>query len=207
MYSKRIRELAKLIDKDSVVLDVGTDHAYLPILLMDKRIVKKVYAADISKNALDIAKKNIEKTTYDIKTILSDGLKGVKVKYDTLVIAGMGYSTIKGILSVDNLPNTILLQTNSDHYLMRVFMNEIGYKIEKEVVFIDKKIYYVLIKYVKGVEKLKGKYLMYGKSNNREYFEYLLNREKEILQNIPFRKKYIKLKNIIYLKSLLKENR
>ena len=35
---KRIETLASLVDKDAYVLDIGTDHAYLPIYLYKNNI-------------------------------------------------------------------------------------------------------------------------------------------------------------------------
>lgn len=46
---KRIETLASLVDKDAYVLDIGTDHAYLPIYLYKNNITKSIVGSDISK--------------------------------------------------------------------------------------------------------------------------------------------------------------
>lgn len=207
MYSKRIKAIASLVNEGSIILDVGTDHGYLPIYLIKKEISKKAYAADISENALSSAKKNIEKMNLPIDTFLSDGLEKIKVKYDTLIITGMGYLTIKGILESGKLPDNIILQTNSEHYNMRKYMMKIGYKIEKEITLEDKKIFYVIIKYIKEKEKLSKKELLFGKSNSKEYFNYLLNKNYMIIKKVPFKKKLELYYQNIVLKNLLKKNR
>ena len=58
---KRIETLASLVDKDAYVLDIGTDHAYLPIYLYKNNITKSIVGSDISKNALEYAKTNLVK--------------------------------------------------------------------------------------------------------------------------------------------------
>ncbi|MFI3260106.1 MAG: class I SAM-dependent methyltransferase [bacterium] len=207
MFSKRIKTIASLVDENSTILDVGTDHGYLPIFLMKNKLIKAAYASDVSENALDIAKVNIKNSKLKIPTILSDGLKDVDVDYDTLIICGMGFNTIKKILESGKLPKTIIIQSNSDHYLLRKYMVDCGYKIEEEVTLKDKKIYYVIIKYIIGTEKLSSTELHYGKSNNSQYFEYKLEKNKTIMKNIPLFKKFKFMKKNFYLKKLLKKNR
>ena len=46
MLSKRLREVAKFIDKGKVVYDVGSDHALLPCFLVQEKICDRVYACD-----------------------------------------------------------------------------------------------------------------------------------------------------------------
>lgn len=209
MFSKRIKAIASLIEVNSVVVDVGTDHALLPIYLYQQNISKNIVASDISNNALEFAKRNIKKSNYKIKTIVSDGLTNIKTEFDTLVITGMGFHTIKKIIN-DNpskLPDTIILQANSDHYLLRIYMQDMGYKIKKEIVVKERNIYYVIIKYIKGDYKLSKRYLLYGLSGNYEYLEFLLKRNKDIIKKVPLKKKLSLYLNNYYLKKLLKEYR
>ncbi len=205
--SKRIKEIASLVDKGATILDVGTDHGYLPIYLVKNKLVKKAYASDISKNALSYAEKNIKEENLNIKTYVSDGIKDIKVKYDTLIITGMGFHTIEGILENKNLPDTLILQSNSEHYNLRKYMNKIGYKIEKEITLKDKKIYYVIIKYKKEFEKLNYIDLLFGKSNNKDYFISLYNKNKEIIKSVPFLVKFGFIKKNILLKMLILFNK
>lgn len=207
MFSKRIKLIASLVDKNSVVLDVGCDHGYLPIYLIKNDIAKKAYASDISKDALSSAINNIKKENLPIQTILSNGLDEIDFSFNTLIITGMGFYTIKGILDNKKLPETIILQSNSDHALLRKYMMNLGYKINSEKTFKDKKIFYVVIKYFKGSEKLNKKELLFGKSKNYEYYEYLIQKNEKILNSVPFFKKRKINKNIKALKKLLKKYR
>ena len=200
MKSLRLLAIASLIDNGSSVLDVGTDHAYLPIILSQNKKCKSIIASDVSSNALKIAKDNLKKYHIDdVKLILSNGLDSINEEYDTIVRAGMGTSTIIKILENKKLPNNLIISSNNDLYKLRKFMNKIKYKIKEEIVILEKNKYYDIIKYQKGNEKLSYFKKMYGKSNDKKYYKYLLANEKFIFKKVNLFKKLNLLKNIIYL--------
>ena len=98
--SKRFKAIQDFLNVSDQFIDIGSDHAYVPIL-MAQRGSKKILATDIHAGALKIARKNIMDAGSEdvIQTQLADGLSGVVTEgYDTLVIAGMGYFTIEHIL-------------------------------------------------------------------------------------------------------------
>ena len=200
MKSLRLLAIASLIDKGSSVLDVGTDHAYLPIILSQNKKCKSIIASDVSSNALKMAKDNLKKYHInDVKLILSNGLDSINEDYDTIVLAGMGTSTIIKILENKKLPNNLIISSNNDLYKLRNFMNSIGYKIINEIIVYENKKFYDIIKYQKGKEKLSYYKKMYGKSNDKNYFKYLLEKDKLIYAKVKFFNKISLLKNIIYL--------
>lgn len=200
MINNRLLSIASLVKKNSIVIDIGTDHAYLPIYLVTNNICKRVIASDISENALKIAKTNIIKYKADnIKLCLSDGLKSIEDDFDTIVISGMGTSSIKKILSVDKLPNKIIISSNNDLFELRTFMNSINYKIIKEIVVCENDKYYDIISYEKGKEHLSKKYLLYGKSDDKNYYKYLLSKMIKVYKQINFTKKLKKIPSIICL--------
>ena len=194
----RIKTIASLVDKDSKLVDIGTDHGYLPIYLYENEITKNVMGSDISSNALKFAKANFEKHNLSdkIKLIVSDGFKNLDEKYDTAVISGMGTDTIKKILNIDNIPNKLIISSHKNVDELRLFMNEKGYKIIKEIVLQENDIFYDIIKYEKGNEILNKYELLVGKSNNLEYEKHLLEKYK-IIYNKSKNKKYLEYINII----------
>ncbi len=195
--SPRLLEIAKLVPRDSIVLDIGTDHAYLPIYLSLNSICKNIIASDVSKNALESGRKNLEKyRVKNVKLVLSDGLENITDTYDVITISGMGTNTILKILNKNNLPRNIIISSNNDLHLLRKSMNEKGYFIKKEVAIKDAGKYYDIILYEKGNEKLSSYQLLYGKSKNKDYYRYLLSKEKYIFSKS---KKFVHLRNIIYL--------
>lgn len=175
MLSIRLKTIAQFVDKDASVIDIGTDHAYIPIYLVQEGISKKVWATDVSENALNYAIKNIEEAGLEgvICTKVSDGLKNVDESFDIAILAGMGTTTIKHILQRKNIPETIILQSNNDLADLREFMNQLGYTLSLEKIVFENKKYYSIMKYVLGKELLTQEEVLFGKSNDLDYFMYL----------------------------------
>lgn len=194
----RIKALASLVDKDSRLVDIGTDHALLPIYLYENEITKKVTGSDISSNALEFAKNNLKKHNLSdkIKLIVSDGFTNLNDEYDTAVISGMGTDTIKKILDRENLPKKLIISSHKNVDKLRLFMNKKGYKIIKEITLKDNDIYYDMIKYEKGIETLSNYDILVGKCNDTEYKLYILDKYKRIYKKSK-NDKYLEYINII----------
>lgn len=208
MLNQKLKTIANLVDKNDTVIDIGCDHAYLAIYLKENNLCKEVYASDISANVLKTAKENIQKSKNNIQVYLSDGFKNINNdKIDTAIISGMGTTTILNI--IDNAPKNIIkyiISSNNEHERLRRVMLKKRFYIKKEIVIKEKDKYYPIILFTKEKKKETKLTLKYGKSNNKEYFKYLEDKEKQILNSIP--KKHIfkilkHLKNIHYLKKLI----
>lgn len=194
----RIKALASLVDNDALVVDIGTDHAYLPIYLYENDITKNIVASDISSNALLFAKNNLEKHNLrgKIKLVVSDGFKNLDECFDIAIISGVGTETIKKILDNEVLPNKLILSSHKNVSDLREYMFKIGYKIEKEIIVYENNIYYNIIKYVKGKDNLSKYDLLVGLSNDINYKKHLLNKYKETYEK-SHDKKYLEYINII----------
>lgn len=188
--SKRLKAITSYVAKDDKVVDVGCDHGLLSIYLIENNLVSKVIASDVNENALKNAISNIEKRNLHIKTVLSDGIEKIDLKdINTLIISGMGISTILHILH-DNKKlkkiNKLIIQANNDHYILRENLNEKGYYLKEESYTYDKNKWYVTSLFVKSDNKNTIDVLKYGFLNNEEYNDYLLKKNYEILKKIPF---------------------
>lgn len=194
----RIEAIASLVDNDALVVDIGTDHAYLPIYLYENDITKNIVASDISSNALLFAKNNLEKHNLrgKIKLVVSDGFKNLDECFDIAIISGVGTETIKKILDNEVLPNKLILSSHKNVSDLREYMFKIGYKIEKEIIVYENNIYYNIIKYVKGKDNLSKYDLLVGLSNDINYKKHLLKKYKEIYEK-SHDKKYLEYINII----------
>jgi len=194
----RIETIASLVDNDALVVDIGTDHAYLPIYLYENDITKNIVASDISSNALLFAKNNLEKHNLSgkIKLVVSDGFKNLDECFDIAIISGVGTETIKKILDNEVLPNKLILSSHKNVSDLREYMFKIGYKIEKEIIVYENNIYYNIIKYVKEKDNLSKYDLLVGLSNDINYKKHLLNKYKEIYEK-SHDKKYLEYINII----------
>lgn len=194
----RIKAIASLVDNDALVVDIGTDHAYLPIYLYENDITKNIVASDISSNALLFAKNNLEKHNLrgKIKLVVSDGFINLDECFDIAIISGVGTETIKKILDNEVLPNKLILSSHKNVSDLRKYMFKIGYKIKKEIIVYENNIYYNIIKYVKGKDNLSKYDLLVGLSNDINYKKHLLNKYKEIYEK-SHDKKYLEYINII----------
>jgi tRNA (adenine22-N1)-methyltransferase len=215
--SRRLSLLASLVPNGDTVYDIGCDHALLDIFLTLYNN-NTCYAIDISKSALEMAKKNVIKYHLEdkIHILCNDGINGIPIiENSTMVIAGMGSLTILEILeSNQDKFKRIIIQTNKDYYLLRKTMTKKQYKIKEEYVLKDKNIFYVIIVFEKGNISYSKKELEYGPCMLKEssedvimYYEYLLNKKKDILKKMPRGNldKKIKLKkDILWLKKTLK---
>ncbi len=196
MNSKRLQGIASLITINNKVIDIGTDHGYLPIYLVKEKNFKNVACSDISLDVLEGTKKNIQKYNLESKiaVYLSDGFINLPKTYDTAVLSGMGFYTIKKILEYNKLPRELIICCHNNLDMLRSFMQKIGYKIIKEVVVYEKGKYYVIIKYQKGIDNLTIEEIKFGKNYDYHYLNYLKEKYQKlkIEQNISKYDKLIK---------------
>lgn len=187
----RLQTIVDLVPKNSKVIDIGTDHAYVPIYLYLNNVTKNITATDISSNVLKSTYNNLKKYNLEdkIKLILSDGFKNVTDAYDLAIIAGMGTHTIIDILKAKDLPKTLIISSNNDYPLLREYLNSINYTLSKEMAILDNNKYYLIMYYVYGKENLSKEEILFGKSNNNDYYNYLHN----LYSKYPKYKEYLEL--------------
>ena len=136
MISKRLIEIAKLVQRNKVVFDVGSDHGQLPCFLLKEGIVEKAYAGDINEGPLSSAKANISKLHLEGKVIpvLSDGLANAPEDVKQVVISGMGYYTIEHILDNADVSkyDYFVVQSNTDVNYLRKYISDHNWTITNE---------------------------------------------------------------------------
>ena len=99
--SNRLELIASLAKNGVGVADVGTDHAYIPIMMRKSGYKGNIIAGDINECPLEKARISLENAglSDSVELVLCDGLSGVdSSKVDTVIVAGMGGDTITGIL-------------------------------------------------------------------------------------------------------------
>lgn len=149
----RLLKIAQMVEKCDVVADIGTDHAYIPIYLLQTGICKKVIATDISKAPLLKAKSNIAEhnLTGEIELRLGEGIKPIEDdECDVIIIAGMGGLLISEILeaSFDKVrkAKSIILQPMYTDEVLREYLLTKGFNIINEVLVRDGGRIYVIMK-------------------------------------------------------------
>ena len=181
----RLLALAAMVGQNTRIIDVGSDHAYLPIYLAVHGVIHDALATDVHSGPLSRANLNIERFCVSdiVSTQKADGLDGIDVKqYDTVVIAGMGGELIANIIKNANLPNhmKLILQPMTATDFLRKFLITNGFQIVKEKIVEENDKLYVIISAVLGYEKdqyTETEYIL-GRMNREEpLFPKLLRRE------------------------------
>ncbi len=196
MLSKRLLEIAKLINKNETVYDVGTDHALLPCFLIENDIAKKVYASDNKEGPLNAAKENIKLRGYEdrIVTVLADGLDKCPTDVDVVTISGMGYHTVEHIFEGKDLSRykRLIVQINKHPEMLRQYISDHEYTILDEVIVKDDFWYEIIVFNTEKGKKLDKREIEYGPLNCKRS----LPEFKEYLQFM--KKKYEKINNDAY---------
>lgn len=202
MSNLRLKEIYKLVPKNSIVADIGTDHGIIPIMLSKSSISKKIIATDISENSLSKLEDKLKcnENIINIKTRICDGLNSfLEYEIDTLIISGMGGILIKEILNknlnIAKSCDTLILSPNNSQDLLRKFLIDNNFKIVDESDIYENSKYYQILKVsygkdilYKDYEYLYGKILIEKKSKNLKIFlENNLKKLYTIIENI---KKY-----------------
>ena len=146
-----MEQLKRLLPKDAVLADIGTDHAYLPILAVRDHTIQKAYACDVAPGPLSQAEENIRKAGLEEKIlpVLSDGLDRVPMDVTAAVLAGMGFYTAREILERAegrlSLLSDIIVQINQDVPLLRQWISDHHYTIAKELSLCERGKHYTII--------------------------------------------------------------
>ncbi len=168
----RLKACADMVGNSKRIIDVGTDHAYLPIWLIMNGKVKYAIASDINPLPLKKAENNIEKYNLKgcIQLLMSDGLDAAAPdKVDEIVIAGMGGELISSIISkapwVAAKRKKLILQPMSSECDLRTYLYNNKFRIQNEkAVFSSGKVYTVISAVYTGIsEKVCIEYPYIGK--------------------------------------------
>ena len=152
----RLQKLANLMPRGARLADVGTDHGYLPVYLLQNGRIDSAIASDVGIEPLEHAKRTAAEYGVDgIDFRLCDGLTGiVPQEADTIVIAGMGGESIISILSaapwLKNGEHRIFLQPMTKTELLRRWIAENGYRFCGEWLVWDKDYLYPIMEIVPG---------------------------------------------------------
>ena len=146
----RLKAVADLAGKSTSLADIGTDHAYIPIYLMQKGMISKAIAADINTGPLERADKNIRNAGLSDRITLrqSDGLDNITDnEAETVVIAGMGGEIISHMLEKPKPAGIkkMILQPMTDIPLVRRALHENGMIITAERLAAEKDKMYTVI--------------------------------------------------------------
>jgi len=214
--SKRLRAVVNRINAD-IIADIACEHAYISIGAVSEKKAAYSVACDINPASLEKARRNIYNYGLSdrIETRLAYGLEELKPSSaDCVVIAGIGGKLMREILN--RVPEktksfgAFILQPQSEPWLLRKALHELGYKITDEDLILDGGIYYPVIEAKTGTEAPYGESgYIFGEipvSNKhpvlKAYIDSRLRKTEEIIKNLPNNKTVPELEK---MKSIYKE--
>ena len=197
--SKRLQAVADLVTLDLKVADIGTDHGYIPIYLVENKKNPSAVAMDINKGPLQKAQENIALHGLEdsIKTRLSNGAEKLQCgEVESIVIAGMGGGLVIKIIEQDKeiFQNVkeFILQPQSEIWKVRKYLAENDFRIVQEDMVLEDGKFYPMMKVVNGkaenysrIELHYGKFLLQEKHPVlKKFLEKECRIKEEILKNL-----------------------
>lgn len=196
--TKRLEAIKNHISVGANVIDVGTDHGYIPVYLAVNDMAESIIAADINSGPLskarELAKEN--DVTDKMSFVLTDGLKGIEPGADTIIIAGMGGETIISILEaapwVQKNGVKLILQPQSKISDLTLWLAENGFAVRSCELVYEREKYYIIMEVTAGKVVQEAFDSMYAeklllKAHDPilpEYLDNLIRRQKHIVKGL-----------------------
>lgn len=153
--SKRLNEVAKFVTLGARLADIGSDHAYLPCVLVKKGIVSFAIAGEVALGPFQRARQEVlsRGLKEQIEVRLGNGLEVLEKedRIDTLTLCGMGGILIQHILAEGKEKGKLsgseklILQPNVDEEWLRNYLQNNGYRITAESIIEEKGKWYEII--------------------------------------------------------------
>ena len=176
MISKRLELVASFVPQGAILLDVGSDHAYLPIELVERGHIEGAIAGEVVEGPYQSAVKNVEahglKETIQVR--LANGLAAFEEadQVSVITIAGMGGRLIARILEegLDKLANVerLILQPNNREDDLRIWLQENGFQIVAESILEEAGKFYEILVVETGQMKLSASDVRFGPFLSKE---------------------------------------
>lgn len=143
--SPRLAAVAGLVPMGARVADIGCDHGYLSLYLVESGTAAHCIASDVREGPLSAARENVRAAGMEarIELRLGDGLSGIAPEEtDCIILAGMGGDTMREILQaapwVADGAHTLVLQPQSHTDTLRMWLSEQGFSVKEERVVYDR---------------------------------------------------------------------
>ncbi|CZQ84848.1 s-adenosyl-l-methionine-dependent methyltransferase [Trichococcus palustris] len=222
--SQRLETVAGFIPEGSRLADIGSDHAYLPCVLANRKVITFAIAGEVVKGPFESAKEQIIASELEgtVQARLGDGLAVIAPADNITVvtICGMGGDLISKILDSGNKEqklNTakrLVLQPNNGERKLRIWLLSHGYTIIDETILEEnEKIYEVIVaekadetEAYSELEYTFGRYLLKEKNDafrkkwlsEKDKYQYILNSLQKANKDLHEKEKQImnKIKEI-----------
>ncbi|KYF32885.1 putative tRNA-m1A22 methylase [Streptococcus mitis] len=176
MISKRLELVASFVPQGAILLDVGSDHAYLPIELVERGKIESAIAGEVVEGPYQSAVKNVEAhgLKEKIQVRLANGLAAFEEadQVSVITIAGMGGRLIARILEggLDKLANVerLILQPNNREDDLRIWLQDNGFQIVAENILEEAGKFYEILVVEAGQMKLSASDVRFGPFLSKE---------------------------------------
>ena len=176
MISKRLELVASFVPQGSILLDVGSDHAYLPIELVERGQIEGAIAGEVVEGPYQSAVKNVEAhgLKEKIQVRLANGLAAFEEEdqVSVITIAGMGGRLIATILEegLDKLSNIqrLILQPNNREDDLRIWLQDNGFQIVAESILEEAGKFYEILVVEAGQMELSASDVRFGPFLSKE---------------------------------------
>ena len=167
--TKRLAAVCGELEKCDTFADVGCDHGYCTLYMLENGLCRTAQISDISAKSLKKAQALLSAYIAEgrVCPVVCDGLAGIDRGTEQVLIAGMGGEEIVKILSDGFLPPKLVLQPMKNAEKVRAFLLGRGYALLRDHTFYADKKFYDLIKAVKGgkQEEYNKDMLSFGREN------------------------------------------
>lgn len=149
--SPRLLACAAFVRPGERVADVGCDHGYLSLHLLQSGVAGHVYASDVREGPLGSARRNAAHfgVSGKIDFFLCDGVQGLPRDFDVLICAGMGADTMISILEaapwLRGGAYRLILQCQSKTPSLRRYLSRTGWEIVNETALRDGRFLYTVM--------------------------------------------------------------
>ena len=169
VLSQRLMAVSDLVSAGNRLADIGTDHAFVPIYLVEHGQIPSAIAMDVNPGPLARADDHIRMhgLADRIITRLSDGLDQLAPgEADTVLVAGMGGAlTVRILEQREGLTGDVkelVLQPQSEIASVRRFLERSGWRIVSERMVFEEGKYYQMMRCVPGKMRLSAAEAEYG---------------------------------------------
>ena len=205
MISKRLEMVASFVPQGAVILDVGSDHAYLPIELVERGQIEAAIAGEVVEGPFQSAVKNVEAhgLKEKIQVRLANGLAAFEEEDQVTVItiAGMGGRLIATILEegLDKLSNIqrLILQPNNREDDLRIWLQEHGFQIVAESILEEAGKFYEILVVEAGQMKLSASDVRFGPFLSKEVSPIFVQKWQKEAAKLEFALGQIPEKNLV----------
>lgn len=164
----RLKKIGDLVEANSFCLDVGCDHAFLDIYLVQRGENIKAIASDVKEGPLNHARENINKYHLEdkIECRLGNGLDTYSDYVDTIIISGLGGRSMIGIfkshLEVLKKVNTIILSPNNYQEDVKRFLCKHHFYLSNEELVKEGKFIYQILVFSRGKRRYSRREYLFG---------------------------------------------